>query len=156
LPEPILAIGDSVLLAASPALTQTFGAQITIDAQVGRQVGDGLARLAAYRAVGAFMHYRSVVIDLGTNGAFQPFQFEQLLQLVKGVPRVILVNVHADRPWVGTSDTTIAIGAFTHGLQMRMVDWNRAATPPLLFGDGIHPNAAGAAVFSSLVMSALR
>jgi peptidoglycan/LPS O-acetylase OafA/YrhL len=156
LPEPILAIGDSVLLAASPAISQTFGAQVTIDAEVGRQVAGGLTRLAAYRAIGAFLRYRTVVIDLGTNGAFQPFQFAQLVQLVKGVPRVIIVNVHADRLWAAASNTTIAVGVFTHAAQMRMVDWNRVATPPRLYSDGIHPNAAGAAVFSSLLMWALK
>jgi peptidoglycan/LPS O-acetylase OafA/YrhL len=156
LPEPILAIGDSVLLAASPALAQTFGAQITVDAQVGRQVADGLNRLAQYRAVGALGHYRTVLIALGTNGAFQPYQFAQLLQLVKGVPRVVLVDVHADRPWAVASNTTIAIGVYTNANQMRIVDWNRAATPPLLYSDGIHPDAAGAAVYSSLVIAAVR
>jgi hypothetical protein len=154
--EPILAIGDSVLLAASPALTQTFGPQITIDAQVGRQVADGLNRLAAYRAVGAFLRYRTVVIDLGTNGAFQPYQFAQLDQLVKGVPRVIIINVHADRPWAATSNATIEVGVFLNATQMQMVDWNRLATAPLLYSDGIHPDAIGAGVYSSLVLAAVK
>jgi hypothetical protein len=96
------------------------------------------------------------VIDLGTNGAFQPYQFAQLLQLVKGVARVVLVNVHADRPWVVTSNQTITVGVFVNFGQMRMVDWNRAATAPLLYSDGIHPDAIGAGAYSNLVLAALK
>lgn len=154
--EPILAIGDSVLLAASPALSAALGPQITIDAQVGRQVNVGLERLAAYRASGALTRYRTVLIDLGTNGAFRPQEFQQLVQLVAGIPRVVLYDVHADRPWAPESNSTITTGVQAHPTQMEMVDWNQAASAPnLLYSDGIHPNGAGAQVYTQLLNSAL-
>jgi peptidoglycan/LPS O-acetylase OafA/YrhL len=153
---PILAIGDSVLLAASPVLQSTFGSQITVDAVVGRQVPDGLNRLADYRASNVLDRYRTVVVDLGTNGAFEPDDFQRLVSLVAGVPQVILFDVHADRSWVSISNATITAGVAAHSGQMRLADWNRAASDPnLLYGDAIHPNDAGARVYSQLLMRAL-
>ena len=154
--EPILAVGDSVLLAASPALSQTFGPQITIDAAVGRQVSTGLQRLAQYRSAGALLRYKTVVVDLGTNGVFSPAQFAQLAQLVKGVPRVVIFNVHADRPWATVSNATLAAGVAGDPRQMRLVDWNRIAQTPMLYADGIHPDASGAGVYATLLLSAIR
>ncbi len=154
--EPVLAIGDSVLLAASPALTAMLGPQITIDAQVGRQVTAGLQRLAAYRASGALSRYRSVLIDLGTNGAFRPQDFQELTQLVTGIPRVVVYDVHAARSWTAVSNATIHAGVAAHPGQMVLVRWNSAASGPnLLYPDGIHPNDAGDQVYARLLGAAL-
>lgn len=154
---PILAIGDSVLLAASPTLQTTFGPSITIDAQVGRQVSSGLQRLADYKASGALAHYRTVMIDLGTNGAFSAPDFGELVQLVAGVPRVVVYDVHAARTWAAPSDSTIDGGVARHPGQMRLVNWNRiAGAPNLLYPDGIHPNDTGSHVYAQLLASALQ
>ncbi len=154
--EPILAVGDSVLLAATPALQSVLGPQITVDAAVGRQVTAGLQRLAAYRSSGALSHYRTVVVDLGTNGAFRPQDFTELAQLVSGVPHVVLFDVHAARSWTAESNATIAAGVAAHPGQMALADWNRAAGGPnLLYPDGIHPDAAGAQVYARLLASTL-
>ena len=152
---PILAIGDSVLLAASPTLQSVLGSAVTVDAQVGRQVGAGLARLAQYRSSGALSRYHTVVIDLGTNGAFEPAQFAQLLQLVAGVPHVVVFDIHADRPWVQVSNSTITTGVAARPTQALLADWNRSAVPALLYDDGIHPNSAGARVYTQLLVAAL-
>jgi peptidoglycan/LPS O-acetylase OafA/YrhL len=154
---PVLAVGDSVLLAASPALQAMFGPQITIDAAVGRQVSAGLQRLAEYKASGALAHYRSVMIDLGTNGAFHPAQFAELVALTQGVPAVVVFDVHAARSWAAESNATIAAGVAAHPGWLRLVDWNRAAgAPGMLYPDGIHPTVAGARVYAQLLAAALR
>ncbi|MBV9660872.1 MAG: hypothetical protein JO337_06920 [Acidimicrobiales bacterium] len=149
-------MGDSVLLAASPALTAQFGTQITVDAAVGRQVSAGLERLAAYQASGALSKYHTVMIDLGTNGAFETSQFAALSGLLSGVPSVVIYNVHADRPWASTSNATISAGVATHGSQMKLVDWNQAASDPsLLYPDGIHPDSTGSRLYSQLLVNSL-
>jgi hypothetical protein len=153
--EPILALGDSVLLAATPALTDTFGPAITVDADVGRQVDAGLARLGAYKKTGALARYRTVMIVLGTNGAFSPGQFGQLAALLAGVPHVVVYTVHEDRPWAAPTNAAIAHGVAAHPAQMKMADWNLVATPPLLYSDGVHPNLDGAAAFTHLLIKAL-
>ena len=154
--EPILAIGDSVLLAASPALSSAFGSSITIDAQVGRQVNVGLTRLAAYRSSGQLGHFRTVLIDLGTNGSFTGSEFAQMTSLLAGVPHVVVYDVHVPRPWAATTNTTVSQGVAAHQAQMKLVDWNKAAGGPgLLYSDGIHPDPAGAAVYTQLLRRAL-
>lgn len=154
--EPVLAIGDSVLLAASPALSAMLGPQITVDAAVGRQVTAGLQRLAAYRASGALAHYRTVLIDLGTNGAFRPQDFQELAQLVAGIPRVVVYSVHAARSWTAVSNATIHAGVAAHPGQMVLVRWDSAANAPnLLYPDGIHPDIAGDQLYARLLGAAL-
>jgi hypothetical protein len=154
--EPILAIGDSVLLAASPTLSATFGPNITVDAVVGRQVDAGLSRLAAYRSSGALSRFRTVVIDLGTNGPFTAAQFVQLASLVTGVRRVVVFSVHVPRPWAATSNATVGFGVATDARQMRLADWNGAAARAgLLYPDGVHPDPAGATVYTQLLERAL-
>ncbi len=123
---------------------------------MGRQVTAGLDRLAAYRASGALGHYRTVMIDLGTNGAFRPQDFQELAQLVAGVPRVVVFDVHADRSWAAVSNSTIQAGVAAHAGQMVLADWaSAAAGPNLLYPDGIHPNSTGDQVYSHLLSSAL-
>ncbi len=153
--EPILAVGDSVLLAASPTITATFGAAVTVDAQIGRQVSGGLTRLAAYRKIGALAHFKTVVIDFGTNGAFTAAEFDQMSFLLAGVPHVVVFNVHVARSWAAVSNATVVQGVAAHPAQMRLADWNGAATPSLLYPDGIHPDPAGAAAYTRLIETAL-
>jgi hypothetical protein len=153
--EPVLAVGDSVLLAASPALTSVFGPAITVDAAVGRQVAGGLARLAAYRTSGALAHFHTVMVDLGTNGAFSPAQFAQMASLLAGVPKVVVFDVHAARPWAASSNAAVVQGVAAHAGQMRLADWSSTATPNLLYADGIHPDPAGAAAYTQLLVRAL-
>ena len=68
----VLAIGDSVLVAASASLQQRLNDDITIDAVVGRRVWSGISRLTAYKAAGDLMGLKAIIIDLGTNGPMTP------------------------------------------------------------------------------------
>ncbi|HET6963927.1 MAG TPA: hypothetical protein VFH58_04085, partial [Acidimicrobiales bacterium] len=155
--EPILAFGDSVMLAATPELNAAFGPAITVDAEVGRHVNTALTRLQQYRTSGALARYRTVVVDLGTNGAFTPGQFAQMSAILAGVPRVVVYDVHANRSWTAADNATIIQGVAAHHPQMTLVDWNTpaATVPGLLYSDGIHPNAAGSAVYTRLLQQAL-
>ena len=74
----VLAIGDSVLVAASASLQQRLHGDITIDAVVGRQVWSGISRLAAYKAAGDLVGLKAIVIDLGTNGPMTPQDVERV------------------------------------------------------------------------------
>lgn len=150
----ILAIGDSVLLAAEPALESVFGKQITVDAAVGRQVYTGLARLAQYKSAGRLSTIQALVVDLGSNGVFTPADMTELEQLAAGVPRVVLVNVRVPDPWGPESNQTIASVAHRPGFAV--VDWWKASeNRALLYPDGVHPDPQGAAVYAHLVDTAL-
>lgn len=153
--EPILAIGDSVLLAASPALNQSLGHGITIDAAVGRQAQTGLDRLAAYKASGQLSTYKTVLIDLGTNGPFTPQQMTTLTQLTESVPLVVLFTVSAPRSWIAESNSSIRAEVAQHPANMRLADWSAVVSPSLLYPDGIHPDPAGAETYTQLLLRLL-
>jgi hypothetical protein len=150
----VLAIGDSVMLAASGDLDSVFQSAIVVDAGIGRQVPAGLARLAAYRSAGRLQGLRALVIALGSNGPFTPADLAQVRQLAAGVPLVVLVNVRVPDAWGPVSDQTIDAARSVPG--MKVVDWYGAsARPGLLWPDGVHPDPAGQQVYASLIAQAV-
>lgn len=152
---PVLAVGDSVMLAGSSDLQQAFGSAITVDAEEGRQVYQGLDRLAAYRAAGRLQGLRALVVDLGTNGPFTPPQFRRLVQLTEGVPHVVVVNARVPRSWEPITDATLSAGVQGHR-RFSLVDWYGAtAQPGLFWPDQIHPNPKGQRVYSNLIVKAV-
>ncbi|MHB8293587.1 MAG: acyltransferase family protein [Acidimicrobiales bacterium] len=152
---PVLAIGDSVMLGSAPDLQSAFGAAITVDAKVGRQVSQGLSRLQAYRAAGGLKGLRALVIGLGTNGPFSPSQFQQLVNVTAGVPHVIVVNVRVPRSWQSFTNSTLAAGVASNP-RFSLVHWHHAsAAPGLLWPDMVHPDPAGQRVYSNLIVQAV-
>jgi len=151
---PVLAIGDSVMLAAAPDLEAAFGPKITVDAVVGRQPYTGLDRLAEYKAAGRLRGLRALLIGLGSNGYFTPSDLTRLRGLAAGVPLVVMVNVRVPDPWGAQSDAVIDAAARLPGF--KVVDWYRAsAAPGVLYPDGVHPDPAGQALYTRLVVDAV-
>jgi peptidoglycan/LPS O-acetylase OafA/YrhL len=149
-----LAIGDSVMVAGSPALEQRLHGDITVDAVVGRQVWSGIARLQQYRAAGDFVGIKAIVIDLGTNGPMTPADVAQLRAVAAGVPLLVFVNVRVPRPWQGETNSSIAAVAGQPGI--RVANWYAAsATPGALWEDGIHPDPKGQLIYANLIAEAL-
>src|SRR5439155_18713812 len=95
----VLAVGDSVLLAAKSALMSSFGGHIDVDAAVGRQVDAGLDVLQSYVDGGALTRAPVVVVDLGTNGPMSSAQFDRMATMLAGARRVVVVNVRVPRRW---------------------------------------------------------
>jgi peptidoglycan/LPS O-acetylase OafA/YrhL len=153
--EPILAIGDSVMLAAAPGLTSVFGPGITVDAEVGRQVDAGIARLQQYRASGALAGFRTVVVGLGTNGALTSELFDQFVTVLAGVPKVVFVDSYADRSWVATTNATLAQLVPQHPGWVEDPWTTVAPGPGLLYPDGIHPTPTGATAYADLLATTL-
>jgi hypothetical protein len=149
----VLAIGDSVMLAAAADLDAVFGPAIVVDAGIGRHPASGLARLAAYRAAGRLRGLRVLVVGLGSNGPFGAANLTQLRQLAAGVPLVVLINVRIPDSWEVVSNQTIDSAAALPGF--KVVDWYAAsAQPGLLWPDGIHPDPRGQQVYAALVAQA--
>jgi peptidoglycan/LPS O-acetylase OafA/YrhL len=154
--EPILAIGDSVMLAADDGLTAAFGSNITVDASVGRQVDEGIARLQQYQASGQLATFKTVVIDLGTNGPMTTDLFNQLVSVLQGVPNVVFYNTYDPRSWESTTNDTLAACVPQHP-GMIEIDWAAVAPGPgILYPDGIHPTpTTGGNAFAALLTTAL-
>lgn len=149
----VTAIGDSVMLGAAPELRQDLGT-VDVDAAVSRQVAAGIGVLASRRAAGQLGP--TVVIHLGTNGTFTAGEFDQIMQILQGERRVVFVNVRVDRSWEPGNNAVIAAGVQRYGTT-RLVDWHGAASARagLFANDGFHLRPEGAALYASLIASAV-
>lgn len=148
----VLAVGDSVMLAARDALVSASGGRVYVDAVIGRQVDAGLEVLQHYRDAGTFTQISALVIHLGTNGPMNAAQFERLAVIVDGVPRVVVLNVRVPKSWEGESNASINGGVGQHPA-MRLGDWYSASAEPGAIGDdGVHPSRSGARIYSNVVL----
>ncbi|MGH3473074.1 MAG: SGNH/GDSL hydrolase family protein, partial [Nocardioidaceae bacterium] len=151
--KDITAIGDSVMVAAAPALEQRLQG-LYIDAEIGRQMWDVAATVAALKRAGHLR--RVVVIGLGSNGAFTSDQLGAALQEIGPHRRVVLVNTHVPRPWQDSVNATLTSLAAEHR-NVTVVDWNTAISqhPGWLYSDDIHPDPDGGALYANLLATAL-
>jgi hypothetical protein len=145
----VLAIGDSVFVGASNALSNEYGGNIAIDARVSRQVNEGIAALRAWVDSGA---PSTIVIHLGSNGPLYADQFDQIMSIAGPDRIVVFVTVHVPRSWEDQSNGAIYDGATRYG-NVRLVDWRAMVqdNPAYVGSDGIHCTAAGAAALASAV-----
>lgn len=143
----ILAVGDSVMLGASNALTRQFPG-VAIDAKVGRQFSEGLQILRTLATLGTVPG--TVIVHLGTNGAVSAERCDKLMDLIAG-KRVVLVNVHVPRPWESPNNDVLAACAARHGATI--VDWHTNAVG--LAPDGYHLGRSGPDAYATLIAAAL-
>jgi len=153
LPRGMLAVGASVMLAAQPALTQRFGPNLRIDAAVGRQASDIIGRLEAYRREGTLPD--TVIVQIGENGPIWSADVERLREVLKGVRRVVFINVRVPRSWQPQVNATLE-DAVKHWPQAQIADWYGASGDSALLYDQAHPDPAGQKVYARVVARALR
>jgi peptidoglycan/LPS O-acetylase OafA/YrhL len=150
----VTAIGDSVMLGVVPQLQRDIPG-IQVNAAVGRQVSAAIRILQAYQASGQIGTV--VVIDLGNNGTFTAKQFDQIMQILAGVPRVVFVNLKVPRGWQDANNTVLADGVKRYPNAV-LVDWYAASAdrPDLFWRDGLHLRPQGAQVYADLVAASIR
>jgi peptidoglycan/LPS O-acetylase OafA/YrhL len=150
----ITAIGDSVMLGAQNALHRFLGDRFQMDANVSRHFGEGLDVVRRLHAAGQLGD--EVVIHLGTNGAIPEDQLDEMLRLLSGVKRVVVVNTKVDRPWEQPDNEAIA-AAVPRFPNVVLLDWYAAASqhPEFLVQDGVHLSTAGQAYYSLMMSSKL-
>jgi peptidoglycan/LPS O-acetylase OafA/YrhL len=152
----VLAVGDSVMLAARDALVEASQGHVYVDAAIGRQVADGLDVLQRYRDNGTLATVSAVVVHLGTNGKMSDDLFNRLVAITEGVPRVVVLNVRVPKSWEEQSNAAINGGVPQHPA-MRLGDWYSASGQPgVLEHDGVHPTPSGARVYAYIVLDGLR
>jgi peptidoglycan/LPS O-acetylase OafA/YrhL len=151
-PSAPLAVGASVMLAAAPELHRRLGRDAVVDAAIARQPRDLLARLEAYRRAGALPG--RVAVQLGENGPVWSSDIRRLREALRGVPRVVLVNVRVPRSWESQVNETLA-EAVAGWPEAVLADWHEASRAAgLLYGDGTHPDPKGQRLYSRLVARA--
>jgi hypothetical protein len=149
-PGKPLAVGASVMLASQEAL----GRHMTVDAAVGRQASDVIARLETYRAADRLP--RRVVVQIGENGPLGSDDIQELRRTLADVQRVVLVNVRVPRTWVAQTNDVLsrAVKAWP---QARVADWyDASAGADLLYDDETHPTPQGRRVYARIVRRALQ
>ena len=135
--ERITALGDSVLLAASPQLHEQFPG-IIVDATVSRQMDAAPELVQAYLSAGQLRDV--VVLALGTNGPIDRETLEEVRSIVGPDRMLVLVNVQAPRDWTeGVNQTLEAFAGRYRNVEL--ANWQAAIAPSVgeLAEDQIHP-----------------
>ncbi len=152
--RPPVAIGDSVMTSATPALRDRFK-RILIDAAVARQVKDGIAALERLKSEGRIG--RVVIIHLGNNGRWLAAQVDRIMRILSRVERVVFVNVRVPRRWEASNNDVLAAGVRRHAGRAVLLNWKNLwrTCPPKTFGkDGTHLTATGARCYARLLANA--
>jgi hypothetical protein len=153
---PVSAIGDSVMLGGAQQLGRTIDNLAVMDAEVGMQVSTAIDTLRYRRDTGQLGNV--VVVHLGSNGTFTAEQFDEMMQVLQGVPRVVFVNVKVPRVWEQPNNEVIAEGVRSYPEQAVLVDWYSATVnrPELFAPDGIHPELEGQRLYARLIAEAIQ
>lgn len=149
----VTGLGDSVLLEAKAELEQRLP-DASIDAVVARQFQELLAVAQALRDSGQLG--QAVILQLGNNGPVTGSQFDEIMEVLSGAQRVLVVNVKVPRPWEAPNNAMMASGV-KRWPNAVLVDWHKhgSAHPELFGDDGTHMGPTGVTVFVELVLAHL-
>lgn len=151
--DQIIAIGDSVMLAAARQLQSRFPG-IAIDAAVSRQmrqapeIVQSLADADQLRPV--------MILGLGTNGSIDPATLHEVRAILGPDRHLVLVSAQAPRGWI--PDVNAYLAAFADDYRdVVIADWYSAIAPQLnlLARDQVHPGSAGGSVYTGAIEVAL-
>jgi peptidoglycan/LPS O-acetylase OafA/YrhL len=145
----VTAIGDSVMISAAQELEQVIG-NLTIDAAQARQVPNVIDILQARQDAGHLGEV--VIIHIGNNGPLSAEQFDEMMQILVDVSKVVFVNVKVPRFWEGPNNNVLLEGVKRYPNSV-LVDWHAASSSQLdlFWDDGIHLRPEGALVYAQLV-----
>jgi len=152
LSHEILAVGDSVMLGVEQSLYYYIPG-IFIDAKATRQFWDASAVLRQYKSAGLLP--LTVVVDIGTNGAFSNAQFAQMMAVL-GDRTVYFINLRGPQTWENEAHARLAASVKKYP-NAHLIDWHNFAGPHAnwFMSDGIHLTSAGAEGYALLVRSNL-
>lgn len=152
--DSITAIGDSVMVGVTPYLEKMLPG-ITVDAEIGRQMSHADDLLPALEAKDPLSG--TVIIGLGTNGAFSEESLTSLLDSLQSAEQVLLVNTRVPKDWEENVNKMLSEigGSYSN---TTIVDWHGASKdhPEYFREDGVHLEPAGAEAYTRLIINALR
>ena len=149
---PPLAIGDSTMLFALPALTAEGFA---VNARGCRQFPEALTLLAALAAAHQLPHL--VVIALGANGSVTSGYVDAALAILGPSRMLALVTPRQSGGGAGPNATTVRELGAQYPTRVRVLDWVTfsAGQGTWFQPDGLHLTLAGAGAFARLLATAL-
>jgi peptidoglycan/LPS O-acetylase OafA/YrhL len=151
--KEITAIGDSVMLAAAPALQKEYPG-IVIDASVSRSMYAAPGIVKAHRSAGTLREV--VVIALGTNGPIERKTLEEVRRLLGPTRELIVVNAQAPRGWIPGVNKELSSFALVYR-NVELANWHDAIQPSLdeMAQDQVHFGPIGAGIFTTAVSDAV-
>ncbi|HCT99601.1 MAG TPA: hypothetical protein DF614_05960 [Methylococcaceae bacterium] len=150
---PVFLLGDSVMVGATAELLKRLPC-VSLDSQVGRQLGKGIQILSERKNKGLLSD--TVIIHLGNNSPINPNQIESLLELLSDTKRIIFINLKLPRNYESANNQLLH-DAGAKKANIRLIDWRtNSMNAKNVFGsDGIHLTHQGAKLYASLISQSL-
>jgi hypothetical protein len=155
----VSAMGDSVMIGAIEALEQEIPNLGLLNAQGSRQPTAAIHLLQRWRAAGYLGD--AVVINVGNNGPFTAEQFDEMMGVLAGVPKVLIVNLTVPprvKDPVALSNNAVLTDGVQRYSNTVLVDWHAASLdrPEYFSGeDNIHLSLQGAQAYAELIATHL-
>jgi len=155
----VSAMGDSVMIGAIEELEQEIPNLSLLNAQGSRQPSAAIDLLQRWRAAGYLGD--AVVIDIGNNGPFSSEQFDEMMEVLAGVPKVLIVSLTVppgvEDPVAASNNAVLTDGVQRYSNTV-LVDWHAASAehPEYFSGeDNIHLSLQGAQAYADLIAAHL-
>jgi hypothetical protein len=126
-----------------------------IDAAISRQFDQGAAVLKSdTQADGPA---RTIVVDLGDNGAISDGAFDQIMRAAGPDSTVVFLTVKIPRSWEQAANDALYAGA-RRWANAQVLDWQHYSSPHAdwFVRDGFHLLAAGQAAYAAFIHDGLR
>jgi hypothetical protein len=146
----VLAVGESVMLGAHPGLVAAIP-NIEIDAAISRTINDDIGILRYRRDTGTLGDV--VVLHVGNNGLISAGHFDEIMEILAAVPRVVWINLKVPgRHWEGPNNSIISTGVAQYP-NTTLIDWQTAGNshPEYFLEDGIHLDPKGYPFYAGLI-----
>ena len=145
--------GDSVILGIRSVLEENQPISL-VNARIGRQAPELLEVLIQDQPQAL---ESPIIFNLGNNNVLSREQVEQIFEVVKAQPQIIVVNTAVPRPWRDGNNQIISEVAAKYP-QADVVDWNAISEghPEYFAPDGVHLVPAGVNAYVSAILEKLQ
>ena len=145
--------GDSVILGIRSVLEENQPISL-VNARIGRQAPELLEVLIQDQPQALDS---PIIFNLGNNNTLSREQVEQIFEVVKAQPQIIVVNTAVPRPWRDGNNQIISEVAAKYP-QAYVVDWNAISEghPEYFAPDGVHLVPAGVNAYVSAILEKLQ
>ena len=139
---------------AGSVVYEQLARNVYVDAMVNRQADQGIAILRAWRDMGVLGDV--VLVHLGNNGTFTAAQFDEMMAVLEGVPKVGIINNKVPRSWEEPNNIALSEGAARYP-NVVFIDWRTHSIdrPEWFYDDGIHLRPEGAQAYAALIAERL-
>jgi peptidoglycan/LPS O-acetylase OafA/YrhL len=133
--------GDSVMLGVQSQLSKSI-IDVDVDAAVGRQGFEGIARVKEYKNKNRLA--KIVLVHYGTNGFLNEKNIREILEDLSDRDLVIIMTVYAQRKWQDENNNLLKKLANEYR-NTKVLDWHEIVlnNPNILSTDQVHPTQKG-------------